>query len=71
MLLEGQSCIVCYAKYSGCGRMWDRNVVHGELRCVAVFWVMAGKECCCGFGWGYFKSVCGEPVLECVKVGLE
>ena len=71
MLFEVQYCIVCYAKYSGCGCMWDRNVVHGELRYVDVFWGMGGKESCCGFGWGYFKSVSGDPVVKCVKVGLK
>ena len=43
--------------------MWNRNVVHGELRYVSVFRVVAGKESCCGFGWGYLESVCSEPVL--------
>ena len=67
--------VICCLKVSpvsyGCGCMWDRNVVHGELRCVAVFWVMAGKDSSYGFGWGYFKSVCSEPVVKCVKVGLK
>ena len=61
--------------------MWYRNVVHGELRCVTVFWVMAGKECCCGFCWGYFESVgrrtscevcqgrVGVAELRCLRLG--
>ena len=51
--------------------VWDGDVIHGELGCVAMFWGVAGEECCCGFCWGYFKSVFGEPIVESVKVGLE
>ena len=36
-----------------------------------MFRFMTGKESCCGFSWGYLESVCREPVVKCVKVGLE
>ena len=46
--------------------VWYWDVVYGELRYVAVFCCPACQECCCRFGWGYFESVCGEPVVKCV-----
>ena len=42
------------------------SVVYGEMWYVLVFFRPAGEKGGCGFIWGYFKSVCGEPVRQSV-----